>query len=231
MATGRELARIDDPDGANAAQIVFSPDGTQLIVILPDQPHIRIWDLRAVRHRLAELGLDWSPPPAWGSAASPISDFERPPPPKYRVDRGQLDQWIKLAPIKRREQAVADAEELLKQRAGPGRGSRVAGGVLQQSRLGAGCRAGVRSRPARAVLPWHAGRSTWYLAPASSSRHSAWPSIAPVSTARPFRCSSDRSPITTVPQPPTTSSSWPFAMPRTVTPLGRGLSSTVPCPG
>ena len=30
------------------------------------------------------------------------------------MDRGQLDQWIKLAPIKRREQAVADAEALLK---------------------------------------------------------------------------------------------------------------------
>jgi hypothetical protein len=30
------------------------------------------------------------------------------------VDRGQLDEWIKLAPIKHREQAVADADELLK---------------------------------------------------------------------------------------------------------------------
>ena len=114
VATGRELARIADPDGAKAAEIVFSPDGMQLIAILPDQPHIRIWDLRAVRHRLAELDLDWSPPPTWGSTAPPALDFELPPPPKYRVDRGLLDRWIKQAPIKRREQAFADAEELLK---------------------------------------------------------------------------------------------------------------------
>ena len=114
LATGRELARINDPDGAKAAQIVFSPDGTQLIAILQDQPHIRIWDLHAVRHRLAELDLDWSLPPAWGSAVPPNMDFELPPPLKYHVDRGQLDQWNKLAPIKRGEQAIADAEELLK---------------------------------------------------------------------------------------------------------------------
>jgi serine/threonine protein kinase/WD40 repeat protein len=114
VATGREVARFDDPDGAGAAQLVFSPDGMQLIASLKDQPYIRIWDLRAVRHRLAELDLDWSPPPAWGSAVAPTSGFERPLQPSYRVDRGQLDEWIKLAPTKRREQAVADAEELMK---------------------------------------------------------------------------------------------------------------------
>jgi tetratricopeptide (TPR) repeat protein len=86
----------------------------QLIASLKYQPYIRIWDLRAVRQRLAELDLDWSPPPAWGSAVPTTADFELPLPPSYRVDRGQLDEWIKLAPIKRREQAVADAEDLLK---------------------------------------------------------------------------------------------------------------------
>jgi WD40 repeat protein len=114
VTTGRELARIDDPEGAGAAQLVFSPDGTQLIASLKDQPYLRIWDLRAVRHRLADLDLDWSPPPAWESAVAPTTGFEPPLQPSYRVDRGQLDRWIKLAPIKRREQAVADAEELLK---------------------------------------------------------------------------------------------------------------------
>ncbi len=118
IATGRELARIADPDGEKAAQIVFSPDGMKLIALLKDQPQIRIWDLRSVRDRLAKLNLDWSPPPPWGSAVSPTLDFELPLPPKYRVDRGQLDRWLKLAPIKRREQAVADAEELLKQSPG-----------------------------------------------------------------------------------------------------------------
>jgi serine/threonine protein kinase/WD40 repeat protein len=114
VATGRELARIDDPDGAGAAQLLFSPDGMQLIASLKDQPFIRIWDLCALRQRLAELDLDWSPPPAWGSAMTPTPDFELPLQPSYRVDRGQFDEWIKLVPTKRREQAVADAEELLK---------------------------------------------------------------------------------------------------------------------
>jgi serine/threonine protein kinase/WD40 repeat protein len=114
VATGRELARLNDPEGAGAAQLVFSPDGMQLIASLKNQPHLRIWNLSAVRHRLAELDLDWSPPPAWGSVVARTSGFELPLPPSYRVDRGQLDEWIKLAPIKRREQAVADAEELMK---------------------------------------------------------------------------------------------------------------------
>ena len=60
-SSGRELVQIDDPDGARAAEIVFSPDGTQMIATLLDQPLVRIWDLRSVRRRLAELGLDWSP--------------------------------------------------------------------------------------------------------------------------------------------------------------------------
>jgi Tfp pilus assembly protein PilF len=87
----------------------------QLIALLKDQPHIRIWDLRAVRHRLAELNLDWSPSPTRGSAVPSILNFQLPPPPKYRVDRGQFDQWIKLASIKLREQTVADAEVHFKQ--------------------------------------------------------------------------------------------------------------------
>jgi WD40 repeat protein len=115
LATGRELARINDPDGARSYRIEFSPDGTQLIGVLSDQPYVRIWDLRSVRQRLAELDLDWSPPPAWGSAAKPTKASGRPSPPTFRVDRGLLDHWIKLAPIKRREQAIADAEAFLRQ--------------------------------------------------------------------------------------------------------------------
>jgi serine/threonine protein kinase/WD40 repeat protein len=111
-ATGRELARFDDPDGARAVQIVFSPDGTQLIASLLDQPLVRIWDLRAVRRRLAELDLDWSPPPAWGSPTPAHAPDIAPRPPSYRVDRGQLDEWLKVAPKRRYEQVVADAEAL-----------------------------------------------------------------------------------------------------------------------
>jgi serine/threonine protein kinase/WD40 repeat protein len=93
VTTGRELARLNDPDGTKAAQIVFSPDGTELIAMVTGQPQIRIWDLRAVRRRLAGLDLDWSPSPSWGSPA-PIPDPGTRPRP-YRVDRGQIDDWVR----------------------------------------------------------------------------------------------------------------------------------------
>jgi tetratricopeptide (TPR) repeat protein len=91
---------------------VFSADGTQLIATLLDQPLVRIWDLRAVRQRLAELGLDWSPPPVWKPATTSPAPHLTPRPLPYHVDRGQLDLWRKQAPIRRPEQAVADAEKL-----------------------------------------------------------------------------------------------------------------------
>ena len=113
LATGRELARIDDPDGARAAQIVFSPDGTQLIAMLMDQQLLRIWDLRAIRKRLSELNLDWSPPPTWELAPPAPASFWPSSPPAFRILRGELDKWIKLAAIKDREQAIEADERLL----------------------------------------------------------------------------------------------------------------------
>ena len=144
VATGRELARLNDPDGAAAAQMVFSPDGTQLIAALGAQPQIRIWDLRAVRRRLADLSLDWSPSPSWGSPA-PIADPVMPPRP-YRVDQGRMDEWARSSYLKRREQQVADAEAVLIQDPGTARGARVAGDVFQRPRLGADHRAGLPSQ-------------------------------------------------------------------------------------
>jgi eukaryotic-like serine/threonine-protein kinase len=112
-ATGRELARFDDPDGSRAAQIVFSPDGSLLIATLIDQNLVRIWDLRAVRHRLAKLDLDWSPPPSWQLPPTAPPASWPSPPPAFRVLPGQLDKWIKLAAIRDREQAIADDERAL----------------------------------------------------------------------------------------------------------------------
>ncbi len=121
-SSGRELAQIDDPDGARAAEIVFSPDGTQMIATLLDQPLVRIWDLRSVRRRLAELGLDWSPGASWSSTTPAVphaANFTARPSPLH-VDRGQLDLWLKIAPIKQREQAVADALALYNSDPGQG---------------------------------------------------------------------------------------------------------------
>ena len=40
----------------------FSPDGTRLAVMTSNHT-IHVWDLRAIRQGLAEIGLDWDLPP------------------------------------------------------------------------------------------------------------------------------------------------------------------------
>jgi serine/threonine protein kinase/WD40 repeat protein len=59
--TWRPLARLEGPDADLISQIVFTPDGTRLLLScrggIP-----RLWDLRRVRQRLAEMGLDWAGP-------------------------------------------------------------------------------------------------------------------------------------------------------------------------
>jgi serine/threonine protein kinase/WD40 repeat protein len=60
IETGRELARLEDPDHY-AGLSALTPDGTRLVALARDG--IRIWDLRAIRGGLADLGLDWDAPP------------------------------------------------------------------------------------------------------------------------------------------------------------------------
>jgi WD40 repeat protein/tetratricopeptide (TPR) repeat protein len=59
IATGRELVRIDPPDGS-LRPMTFTPDGTRLLE--PCDAGLRVWDLRRIRHQLAEYGLDWDWP-------------------------------------------------------------------------------------------------------------------------------------------------------------------------
>jgi hypothetical protein len=60
--TGRTLARFESPDLCTVASATFSPDGTRLVVSTNDGPCVHIWDLRAIRKHLAEMGLDWDAP-------------------------------------------------------------------------------------------------------------------------------------------------------------------------
>jgi WD40 repeat protein len=60
LATGRELARLEDPE-QNAGRATFTPDGMQLVVAAKDG--LRVWDLRRIREQLAKLSLDWGAPP------------------------------------------------------------------------------------------------------------------------------------------------------------------------
>jgi serine/threonine protein kinase/WD40 repeat protein len=56
LASGRELARLEDPDRI-AGPALFTPDGACLVVSADDG--LRVWDLRRIRQGLARLGLDW----------------------------------------------------------------------------------------------------------------------------------------------------------------------------
>jgi WD40 repeat protein len=60
-ATGRELARLEDPELERAREILFSQDGTRLVTV-HSQKGIHIWDLHLLRTELAQRGHDWNAP-------------------------------------------------------------------------------------------------------------------------------------------------------------------------
>jgi WD40 repeat protein/tetratricopeptide (TPR) repeat protein len=62
MATGSELAAFEAAESQHPNHLCFTPDGTKLVVG-GDQPVIHVWELRAMRKELAEMGLDWDLPP------------------------------------------------------------------------------------------------------------------------------------------------------------------------
>ena len=78
MATGRTVAKLEDPHGDRAFWQGFSPDGTRLVVASKYAGAIHIWDLRAIRTRLKEMNLDWDwpefpPAPTEDLAAEPAT--------------------------------------------------------------------------------------------------------------------------------------------------------------
>lgn len=60
MATGREIARLEDPD-QQVGLAQFTTDGTKLVA--QTSKGVRVWDLRRIRQELVKLGLDWDAPP------------------------------------------------------------------------------------------------------------------------------------------------------------------------
>jgi WD40 repeat protein len=65
--TGDELATLPAPELPAVERLCFSPDGSRLACIV-DAIGVQLWDLRGLRARLAEMGLDWEarpyPPPS-----------------------------------------------------------------------------------------------------------------------------------------------------------------------
>jgi tetratricopeptide (TPR) repeat protein len=83
VATGRTVAKLEDPHGDRATWQGFTPDGTQLVVLAGHTRAIHIWDLRAIRSRLKGMNLDWDwpefPPAATESpTAAPVAIEVRP---------------------------------------------------------------------------------------------------------------------------------------------------------
>jgi WD40 repeat protein len=62
-ATGREVARLEDPHQDRSVWLCFSADGAQLVSWTDDHHTLHVWDLRAIRRQLKDLDLDWDLPP------------------------------------------------------------------------------------------------------------------------------------------------------------------------
>ena len=52
-------ARLNGPDPIRLHPVCFTPDRAQLITRGIETRAIHIFDLRAIRRQLAEMGLDW----------------------------------------------------------------------------------------------------------------------------------------------------------------------------
>jgi WD40 repeat protein len=61
QATGREVAKLEDPNLDGTDHAVLTPDGTKLIAV-NRMKGISVWDLRLIRRQLKELDLDWDWP-------------------------------------------------------------------------------------------------------------------------------------------------------------------------
>ena len=92
--TGRTIVRLEDPGLYAVYGATFSPDGSRLVVTTNEgSAAVHVWDLRAIRHSLAGIGLDWDAP------AYPQVDAGRAtarPLPPLAVDFGYLAEHIEL---------------------------------------------------------------------------------------------------------------------------------------
>jgi WD40 repeat protein len=61
-ATGRTIAKLEDPHGDRSTWLGFTPDGAQLVAASTYASAVHVWDLRAIRARLKEMKLDWDWP-------------------------------------------------------------------------------------------------------------------------------------------------------------------------
>jgi hypothetical protein len=85
----RLIATLEDPNSNRAVWATFTPDGSRLILTSQDSLAAHVWDLRAIREQLAEMGLDWDWPrlPAPGpTTATPL---------RVECDLGELSDALR----------------------------------------------------------------------------------------------------------------------------------------
>ncbi len=61
-ATGKELVRLTSPERTLMYSLLITPDGGQVLALGRDTEALHVWDLRAIRRQLRDVGLDWDPP-------------------------------------------------------------------------------------------------------------------------------------------------------------------------
>src|SRR5206468_2917145 len=105
VATGRTVAKLEDPHGDRAGWMGFTPDGTQLVVVATYAQAIHVWDLRAIRERLKGMGLDWKwpefPPVDPQAKAAELAKVEVPTLTREQKARQAIAQYlleVKAAP-------------------------------------------------------------------------------------------------------------------------------------
>ena len=75
--TGNEIAELEAPDASPLLWLSFNSDGSQIVATTSHE--IQLWDLRAIRRGLSEIGLDWNQPPyppVPGSAGAPTIELK-----------------------------------------------------------------------------------------------------------------------------------------------------------
>ncbi len=90
--TGRELARLTAPVESRLSPTAFTADGARLIVYSGQDSALYLFDLRAIRAGLVELGLDWAAP-AYPAAVAPAPALT------IDVNMGDLLQQLQADPF------------------------------------------------------------------------------------------------------------------------------------
>jgi WD40 repeat protein len=115
----RELCRLENPTQARAGIPVFTSDGARLIFASNDDQAIHVWDLRAIRRRLGDMGLDWP------GAAFPAAGAEKRGRLRVQIDSGGIQPTspAPVVPLPDEPDRKATPEEIagwVKQLTGPG---------------------------------------------------------------------------------------------------------------